>query len=395
MRGNRRLRVAQLANYIGPTTGGLRVVVEELGQALLRDGGTRLLVRPGPVPSQASEGADTQLTLRGPRLPGSGKPYHVLLQRRAVRDALLWFAPDIIEVHDQTTLAWVGAWARSRGIPTVLVAHERFDLVVGEVMRIAPRTFASGSRQWSARLARSFDAVVCASKFAGEPFSQVGAANVRHVPLGVDLETFRPPQPGEQVDGPWSPGARRLVFVGRLHVEKAPQDAVEVLARLRAAGVPAELAIAGTGPAGAALRDGVERRGLPVHFLGHLGSRAEVARLVGAAEIALCPGPRETFGLAVLEALACGTPVVVARTGASQELIAPGVGLAGRDADEMAWQVRQLLEDPAALEAMRAAARRHAESYSWARTAAALAELRAELTARSPGRPPAKVRSSS
>ena len=388
------MRLAQLANFMGPTTGGLRGVVEEIGGAHVRAGGERLLITPAPATKRTVADGTTRLTIASPRLPGRGHAYHVLLRRQAVRDALEEFGPDLVEVHDQTTLTWVTAWARQTGVPTVLFSHERFDLVVSELARLRPQSLDRVGSWWSSRLAASFDVVVCASDFAAAPFTAEGAANVRRIPFGVDLEQFVPAATSGGADegagglaspvGPWHPDTRRLVFAGRLWPEKAPDVAVEVVAELCAQGLPVELALVGTGPLEPALRRWVERERLPVHFVGHLTDRRALARMVAAAEVALSPGPRETFGLSVLEAMACGTPVIVSNSGASRELLGRGTGHAGANAAEMAQAVTGLLTDPGTLAQSRVAARRRAEEFSWARTDATLARLRCALTSPQP-----------
>ena len=69
--------------------------------------------------------------------------------------------------------------------------------------------------------------------------------------------------------------------------------------------------VVGDGPAGAALRR--RAQGLPVTFTGHLANRRRMSHLLAAADVALATCPCESFGLAALEALACGTPVVASR----------------------------------------------------------------------------------
>jgi alpha-1,6-mannosyltransferase len=101
------------------------------------------------------------------------------------------------------------------------------------------------------------------------------------------------------------------------------------VAALHDAGMRVRLVIAGDGP----LRRAMERRArhLPVTFLGFLNHRVEVARLLASADVALAPGPHETFGLAALEALACGTPVVASRSSALAEIVQPACGRAVTD----------------------------------------------------------------
>ena len=101
---------------------------------------------------------------------------------------------------------------------------------------------------------------------------------------------------------------------------------------------------------------------------------------MASADVALSPGPRETFGLGVLEAMACGTPVVVSAGGASRELLAPGAGHAATGATQMALAARRILADPCTHARAGAAARRRAEQFSWAATVRALSVVRSTLT---------------
>jgi alpha-1,6-mannosyltransferase len=101
-----------------------------------------------------------------------------------------------------------------------------------------------------------------------------------------------------------------------------------------------------------------------VTFLGFLSDRADVARLLATADVSLAPGPHETFGLAALEALASGTPVVVSASSALREIVGPGCGEAVDDhAPAFATAVTGLLERPE--DARRAAARARAEQFAW------------------------------
>ncbi|MCA6096051.1 glycosyltransferase [Streptomyces sp. SCA3-4] len=162
--------------------------------------------------------------------------------------------------------------------------------------------------------------------------------------------------------------------VGRLSVEKCPQVPVETLRVLRRWGVAARLDMLGDGPE----RSRLIRRaaGLPVCFHGHVADRRTVAAMTAAADVALAPCPVEAFGLSVLEALACGTPVVTADRGAAPELLAPGAGLAvPASAEAMAVAVVSLLALP--WERRRAAARARAEEFPWWRTVAGLLAVHA------------------
>ena len=115
-----------------------------------------------------------------------------------------------------------------------------------------------------------------------------------------------------------------LVHCGRLSVEKRADRSIDALAALRDSGVDARLLIVGDGPLRARLQRQAAR--LPVDFTGFVESRSTVATLLASADVALAPGPHETFGLAALEALACGTPAVVSRTSALTEILTSDSG---------------------------------------------------------------------
>jgi alpha-1,6-mannosyltransferase len=124
-----------------------------------------------------------------------------------------------------------------------------------------------------------------------------------------------------------------------------------------------------------------------VELVGHLADRASIASLLGAADVVLAPGPVETFGLAALEALACGTPVVAASTSAVAELVEGDAGRSARpEAPALAAAVAALLAVPEARR--RHAARARAETFPWSRTTDTMLALHGLTGTESPARRP-------
>ncbi|SFQ64599.1 alpha-1,6-mannosyltransferase [Amycolatopsis arida] len=355
------MHIVQLANFYGPRSGGLRTALHHLGAGYVASGHRVTLVVPGPrAADEALPTGVRRLTLPAPRIPGTGG-YRAVDPHR-VRALLRRLRPDRLEVSDRLTLRGMGAWARRHGVPGVVISHERLDRLLEQFLLPGPlaRRVADVANR---RMARGYDTVVCTTAFARAEFDRIAAPNVCRVPLGVDLRTFRP----TLRDGAWrrelAAGADALiVHCGRLSAEKHVERSVDTVAELTESGVRARLVVAGDGPRRRALER--RARGLPVTFLGFVNDRAAVARLLASADVSLAPGPHETFGLAALEALASGTPVVVSASSALREIVRPACGAAVDDsAPAFASAVTGLLERPEPVR--RAAARARAEEFSW------------------------------
>ncbi|WP_327292547.1 glycosyltransferase [Streptomyces sp. NBC_01198] len=355
------LRIVRVANFVTPVSGGLRTALRHLGEGYAAAGHEPVLVVPGPAASDEHTAQGRVITLPGPEIPGTGG-YRVLARRAPVAALLEQLAPDRLEVSDRTTLRWTGEWARRHRVPAVMVSHESADGVLGTWgLPAGPARRAADTL--NRRTARAYTRVVCTTAWAAAEFERVGARNVVHAPLGVDLAGLHPGHHDVTLRGRYGHGAAvLLVLCSRLSPEKRPDDALDALARLRRDGVDAALVVAGDGPLRARLTTRARANRLPVTFLGHVARRDDLAALLATADVALAPGPVETFGLAALEALACGTPVVASANSALPALIGPA-GTAARTPAEYAAAVRRLLAVPATVRRERA--RHRAELYTW------------------------------
>jgi len=353
------VRIVRLANFVAPRSGGLRTAMRALGEGYVAAGHEPVLVIPGLSPMDEHTEQGRVITLPGPVLPFSGG-YRMLLNRRRLTALLDRLAPDRLEVSDRTTLRWTGAWARRHGVPSVMVSHESVAGLLGLAGRMLSGPAARLADTLNSRTARHYTTVVCTTDWAAREFERLGVANLMRVPLGVDLDLFSPDRRSVSLRDRYAAADEVLiVHCGRLSVEKKPERSIEAVAALRASGVPAVLVVAGDGP----LRDRLARRaeGLPVVFTGFLHDRLALAALLATADVVLAPGPVETFGLAALEALACGTPVVVSASSALPEVVGDaGIAVVGED---FAAGVAGVLRWPVA--ARRAVARRRAQEFGW------------------------------
>jgi alpha-1,6-mannosyltransferase len=361
------MRVAQVANFYGPRSGGLRTAVDRLGAEYSAAGHEVYLVVPGDVADrQQLPSGVVRITLPAKRIPFTGG--YRAVHPRPVRELLEQLAPDALEVSDRLTLRSLGPWGRSRSVGTVMISHERLDRLLGQLLpqRLA-RALADVANR---RTAANYDAVVCTTAFARAEFERIEVSNVLTVPLGVDLEQFHPRRHCAELRSRWAtPDQTLLVHCGRLSVEKHAHRSIDTVAALRDSGVDARLVVVGEGP----LRARLERRAahLPVDFTGYIGCRNTVASILASADVALAPGPHETFGLAALEALASGTPAVVSNTSALAELLTTDSGAAAdNDACALAEAVTHVISRPEPLR--RHGARRRAEQFPWPRAAAGM-----------------------
>ncbi|MCP2322797.1 alpha-1,6-mannosyltransferase [Hamadaea flava] len=351
------MRIVRLANFVTPRSGGLRTALRELGVGYAAAGHEPILVVPGERAADEQHPQGRVVTLPGPVVPGLGG-YRVLLNKKELVRTLTELKPDSLEVSDRTTLRWTGAWAQEQRIGSVMVSHESLNGLL-RVTRLPGGVRRRLATSLNRATARAYDRIVCTTEWAADEFHHAGAANVVQVPLGVDLDHFHPGRRSAELRTSLAePDEILLVCATRLSVEKRPQRALTTLAALRARGVPARLVIVGDGPLRTRLTKAAE--GLPVSFTGWISDRAELAALQATADVVLAPGPIETFGLAALEASACGTPVVASASSALSGVL----GSAGASApgEDFSAEVLSLLGRPDARER----ARRRAEEFSWA-----------------------------
>ncbi|TDC08377.1 glycosyltransferase [Streptomyces sp. 8K308] len=379
------LRIVRLANFVAPSSGGLRTALRELGAGYLAAGHDPVLVVPGETVSDVRTAQGRVITLPGHRVPGTGG-YRVLTDRRRLARLLESLAPDRLEVSDRTTLRWTGEWARRHRVRAVMVSHESVDGVMA-TWGVPANWCRRAADELNRRTAYSFTRVVCTTAWAAREFHRVGARNVVRAPLGVDLRRCHPGLRDPRLHAQLTGGDDRvlLALCSRLSPEKRPGLALDALAELRRRGVPATLVVAGDGPLRGRLLERATAARLPVVFHGHVGDPADLAVLQATADIVLAPGPAETFGLAAMEALACGTPVVANARSAVPALLGPA-GTTAHHGTAFADGVQRLLARPAATR--RATARARAEEFPWsAAVDAFLAALDAPAVARPAPRP--------
>ena len=371
------MRVAHLANFYSPQSGGLRTTMNSLSQEYLKLGHEVLLITPGARTEISNVGKLKHMQVQAPEIPRSGG-YRVILKMSVIRRELIDFAPDIIELSDRTTLLAIARWAKNRAIPVYFFAHERIHGVLSAFLPWLPYT-SHIVNWWNKVTLRSVNHVIATTKSALQEFESISdyvaksASNCFIVPLGVDLKKFSPTSISTREN-------RYILACTRLSKEKDPEFLLEIAREISNRNLPLHLKIIGTGPLEQELRAQSVRNSLPVTFYSFLENKSEIRALMSEAEMFLAVGPIETFGLAAMESLACGTPVICRDSSAIRELINSQSGKAiERNVEEWVNHIEKLLAVDRSNR--RFWARERAEHFSWERTATTLiqtytAELR-------------------
>ena len=210
------------------------------------------------------------------------------------------------------------------------------------------------------------DAVTAVSSYLrDETYRAFGcvSCDLQVIPNFVNLEEYHPG--GDGRGGLAPEGHRVITHVSNFREVKRVKDVVRVFARIRRA-MPATLVMIGDGPERVDAEN--EARDLQVagdvRFLGRLDS---VASLLRESDLFILPSQTESFGLAALEAMACGSPVVATRAGGIPEVVDDGVnGILEPvgSVEAMGRRAVELLRDPARHAAMREAAIAKAREFS-------------------------------
>jgi alpha-1,6-mannosyltransferase len=255
-------------------------------------------------------------TLSGYPVPAAFNYRLPLNPRRWTRllDAL---EPTLIEVGDAFHPAWC-AWrvAQRRGIPMAGFYHSNVPQIIGDrIGRALAEPLVKRYVRW---LYERFDAVFAPSRGMCEYLRDLGLSRVIHQPLGVDAEVFSPARRSAALRRRLGlpPETRVLVYAGRLSPEKNLPVLLQAFALL---GRPYHLLLIGGKRSARPARN--------VTLLPYRRDSLELAQWIASADALVHAGAKETFGLVILEAMACGRPVVAARGGAFPEFVDEKVGV--------------------------------------------------------------------
>ena len=364
-----RPRLVDTTMLYAPRSGGVKryILSKKAWIEANRPGISHSLIVPG---ARHKARADGIVQLRATKLPfGDGYRWPSSVKRWSAWVAAM--KPSIIEAGDPYTPGQGALEAGQRvGCPVVGFCHS--DPAGLAALHFGEWAKKPVEKRW-AKLFSQFDRVVSPSRFIARRLEEAGVNNIVIRPLGVEIDTFRP----ERRDRQWllkqlglGEDARLLCFAGRPAKEKNVDVLIEAVQKL---GAPYHLVLVGAGA------------GMPeedrVISMPYESDPKAVAKIIASCDAFVHANDKEPFGLIVLEAMACGRPVVGVNAGGVAETVDESVGqlAASADADDYAQAVEALFARD--IEAIGRAAREKAVSqFAWNRVFEDLCMVSGELT---------------
>jgi len=342
------LRVGLFTNNYLPMLGGVARAVETVRATLESLGHDVVIV----APRMAGAADSIPGVVRVPAVPAPTYPDFALPLPLSPAWVRRLEALDLDIVHAQHPFL-LGATARrlARRVerPLVFTYHTLYDKYAHYVPLPRPAV-ARRAVAWSTGFANRADLVIAPSAWlAARLWTQGVRRPVVVLPTGVDLERFQPGDRAAARAALGLPPSPLCLYVGRLDREKNLEFLLEAFARVVARRPEAELLLVGRGTREATLRRRAARLRVAsrVRFVGGVSLDA-VVRYYQAADLFLFTSTTETQGLAVLEAMAVGLPVVAVRAGGVEEAVVDGVSglLVPEDRETVAAAALEVLADP-------------------------------------------------
>lgn len=377
------MKLCALTQSYAPTGGGVRTMLHAERDWCREQGLQHVLIVPGAEDTVTRDGPLTTHTVASPLLPGS-TVYRLLHRSDKVLRILRDEMPDVIELHCAYNLPWTALWHRRRH-PAIVSALYMTDLPVAYVdaplRRRAGGLVAGVARRIVERYLRELytrcDVTIAISPAMRTRLLAMGVRQALYVPLGVDVDTFSPARRSDERRAELGATANDVVMVyaGRLDAEKRPDIVFDAFERLPDR-LSARLVIAGDGP----MRGRLEERAASnprVRVAPFVQDRAELATLLASCDVYASAMAHETFGLSVVEAQACGLPVVGVHAGAMVDRVVDGVDgflVEPGSPDAMAQRIAATPRDDWQRMGQHARDRVAAE-FSWRRTFETLAQI--------------------
>ena len=293
-------------------------------------------------------------------------------------------------VHSHYWLSgWLGrAFSQALDLPHIITFH---TLARIKMQSRPGETEPKARQQVEEELLASADRIIAFSPHERDAMARLYGADINRIqlaPCGVDLSTFRPLDREESRKRLGLNGDKVLLYVGRIESLKGVELLVHTAAQLDTC-EPVRVLVVGDDNGQDReldrLRDLAETLQVEdsFQFVGRV-AQEELPVYYSAADVCVVPSFYESFGLAALESMACGTPVVASRVGGLSTVIqhgSTGYLKSWRCPEAFANSLEMLISSKSLQSSMGLAARRRAEDLSWDKVAGQIADVYRTLAA--------------
>ena len=377
-----------LADFLSlDRSGGLGRVAWESAKALSNLGHESIVIEPREGTPGEGEPISGVMTFRASRPPELGAPEFLRPRSDLVEELIERFEPSAVITHGPLS-GWTWARCRRRAdLSSLAVFHSAW----GDEYRVEHESAQGRVGGWmrdraERRVVRRADRYLTLSAFMANRLAElhrVPRAEIHTVPGGVDLEHFSPGETKGQIRKRlgWRQSVPTLISVRNLRPRMGLGNLIEAVALVLPRVPDLRLVLGGHGPLLEELRRLCRKLGLAdiVEFAGFVDD-ADLPDMYRAADLAVVPtAALEGFGLVILEALACGTPVMATPVGGIPEIL---TGLDrqlmsnGISASDLAETLLVWLLDEQRLAEVAARSRPYVESrFTWHRFAAGMVEI--------------------
>ncbi|MEZ4513943.1 MAG: glycosyltransferase [Chloroflexota bacterium] len=376
------MKIVHLCQSYPPMISGASLHVQQLASGQAANGHDVLVLSASDRPhGYTTHDGRLQIT----RLPSHHNPYRIgqrflLWPQRAVWAELMRFQPDVIHLHEALGLGLIGLQAARRlQIPVMFTAHQLPWFATAYMPRVLglPQLVETITWQYARWFLRHCTTVIAPTRTIARIIEKRLRYPVQVVNYGINLHQFQPtstrPSEANELYRKYGldPELPVILHVGRLDVEKQVDVLVHAVAQVQQQ-MPVQLLVIG---------DGCERQklmqlgqGLGIaeqcHFPGYVLPDGDLPGLYRLASVFATASQIETFGIVVLEAMACGLPVIAANATCMPELVHDhqnGLLVPPDDSFAMAQRLTWLLQNPDVAARWREASGQMAQHYGMSR----------------------------
>lgn len=384
------MRILMISDVYFPRINGVSTSIQTFRRGLHAAGHETVLVAP-EYPAQYSDADQAPIIRVASRYLPRDPEDRIMKQGalRALRPELKRGGFDLVHIQTPFLAHYYGVTvARELGVPVIETYHTYFEEYLHHYVPVMPRSVMRFvARRFTVSQCSALDALVVPSKAMQKALEDYGVHCPMHiVPTGMEMERFANgdgrrfrERLGIALDRP------TLVHVGRIAHEKNIDFLLRMFVRVVKLRPQIMLVVAGEGPALEHCKSYVASLQLTanVRFVGYLARERELPDCYSAGDLFVFSSKTETQGLVLLEAMACGTPVVSTAYMGTADIVKPerGARVAPDDEAGFADLVIELLDDPARRRSMSAEARSYAATWSAGAMTLRMADLYSAIAA--------------